>query len=94
MRSTPEGVGTDDLLLRKPGFLLSAPHSRTLRWFSVTPLVFLFCGFLPLQLNQIWQILCIMLGEEGGGTLFVCLQKLYLTDMFECLLAMFNFDNI
>jgi hypothetical protein len=38
-------------------------------------LVFLFLGVLPLQLNQIWRILCVMNGE----------QKLYLTDMFECL---------
>jgi hypothetical protein len=34
-----------------------------------------------------------MYGEEGGWTLFICLQKLYLTDMFE-FFAIFNFDNI
>ncbi len=35
-------------------------------------------------------------GEEGEWTLFVCLQKLYINDMFECLLcySIFNFDNI
>jgi hypothetical protein len=71
----PEGVCTDDLLLRKPGFLLSAMHSHTFRQFSASPLVFLFFGFLLLQLNQIWRIFCVMLGEEGGGTLFVCLQN-------------------
>jgi hypothetical protein len=80
--ANPEGVCTDDLLLGKPGFLLSTIRSHTLRWFSVAPLVFLFRGFLPLQLNQIWRILYKMFGEEGGGTLFVCLQTLYLTDMF------------
>jgi hypothetical protein len=38
----------------------------------------------------------VMFGEEGGWTLFVCLQKLYLTDKFEWLLCycIFNFDNI
>jgi hypothetical protein len=63
---------------------------------------FVFCCFLgflvpwfsPLQLNKIWQILCIMYGEEGGWTLFLCLQKLYLTDMFEWLLCYIHFDNI
>jgi hypothetical protein len=35
-----------------------------------------------------------MYGEEGGWTLFICLQKLYLTDMFEGFFAIFNFDNI
>ncbi len=44
----PEGACTDDLLSRKPGFLLSALHSHTFRWLSATPLVFLFLGFLPL----------------------------------------------
>jgi hypothetical protein len=39
---------TDDLLSRKPGFLLSALHSRTFCWLSAAPLVFLFLGFLPL----------------------------------------------
>ncbi len=56
----PEGVCTDDLLLRKPGFLLSAMHSRTFRRFFASPLVFLFHGFLLLQLNQIWRIFCVM----------------------------------
>ncbi len=45
----PEGVCTDDLLLRKPGFLLSAMHSRTFRWFSASPLVFMFLRFLPFR---------------------------------------------
>jgi hypothetical protein len=30
---------------------------------------------------------CVMYGEECGGTLFVWLQKLYLTEMFEWLLS-------
>ncbi len=63
---------------------LSAMHGRTFRWFSASPLVFLFLGFLSLQRNQIWRILCLMYEEESGGTLFVCLQKLDLTDMLEC----------
>ncbi len=81
-----EGVCTYEFLSRKPGFLLSALHSHTFRWFSVTPLVFLFLGLLPLQLNEIWRIFCVMFGEEGRWTSFVCLQ-LYLTDMFEWLLS-------
>jgi hypothetical protein len=48
-------------------FLLSAMHCRAFRWFSAAPLVLLFLGFLPLQLDQIWRILCVMFGEEGGG---------------------------
>jgi hypothetical protein len=65
----PEGVCTDEFLSRKPGFLLSAVHSHTFRWFSVASPVFLFLGLLPLQLNQIWRIFCVMYGEEGGWTL-------------------------
>jgi hypothetical protein len=61
----PNAHCTYGLLSRKPGFLLSAMHSRAFRWFSAAPLVFLFIGFLPLQLNKIWQILCVMYGEEG-----------------------------
>jgi hypothetical protein len=62
---------------RKPGFLLSAMHSHVVfRWFSAAPLVFLFLDLLPLQLNQIWRIFCVMCGEECGWTLFDCLQKL------------------
>ena len=38
--SSPEGVCTDEFLSRKPGFLLSAMHSHTFRWFSAAPLVF------------------------------------------------------
>jgi hypothetical protein len=55
---------------------------------------FLVPWFSPFQLNKIWRIFCVMYGEEGGWTLFVCLQKLYLTDIFEWLLAVFSFDNI
>jgi hypothetical protein len=62
-------------------------HSHAFRWFSATPLVFLYHGLLPLQLNQIWRIYCVMYEEEGGWTLFVSLQKLYLADMFEWLLS-------
>jgi hypothetical protein len=60
------------LLSRKPGFLFSA-FSRAFRWFSATTLVFLFIGFLPLQLNQIWWILCVMYGEDGAKLCsFIC----------------------
>ncbi len=38
----PEGECTDELLARKPGFLLSAMDSRAFRWFSATPSVFFF----------------------------------------------------
>ncbi len=72
---TPEGVCTDEFLSRKPGFLLSAMHSHAFRWFSAAPLVFLFLGLLPLQLNQIWRIF-FMYGKGGGWTLFGCLQEL------------------
>jgi hypothetical protein len=48
---------------------------------------FLVPWFSPLQLNKIWRIFCVMYGEEGGWTSFICLQKLYLTDMFEWLLC-------
>jgi hypothetical protein len=85
--ASPEGVCTDEFLLRKPGFLLSAMHSHSFRWFSAAPLDFLFLGLLPLQLYQIWRIFCVKYGEECGWTLFVWLQKLYLTDMFEWLLS-------
>jgi hypothetical protein len=83
----PWGVCTDGILSRKPGFLLSAMHSHAFRWFSAAPLVFLFLALLPLQLYQIWRIFCVMYGEECGWTLFVWLQKLYLTEMFEWLLS-------
>ncbi len=66
----------NEFLSRKPGFLLSAMHSHTFRWFSAAPLVFVFLGLLPSQLNQIWRIFCVMYGEEGGCTFFDCLQKL------------------
>ncbi len=62
-------------------------HSRAFRRFSAASLVFLFLGFFTLQLNQTLRILCDMYGEEGvggGGTLIVCLQKLYLNDVSEC----------
>jgi hypothetical protein len=58
----------------------------------ISMVFFCFLGFLvtwfsPLQLSKIWRIFCVMYGEEGGWTLFICLQKLYLTDMFEWLLC-------
>jgi hypothetical protein len=87
IKPTPEGVCTDEFLSRKPGFLLSAMHIHGFHWFSAAPLVFLFLGLLPLQLYQIWRIFCVMYGEECGWTLFVWLQKLYLTEMFEWLLS-------
>jgi hypothetical protein len=52
---------------------------------------FLVPWFSPLQLNKIWRIFCVMYGEEGGWTLIVSLQKLYLTDMFEWLLCYIQF---
>ncbi len=72
----PKGECTDEFLSRKPGFLLSAIHSHAFRWFSAAPLIFLFLGLLSLQLNQIWRIFCVTYGEEGGWTVFDCLQKL------------------
>jgi hypothetical protein len=42
-------------------------------------------------------VLCVEKKVGGGGwTLFVCLQKLYLTvtDMFKYLFAMVNFEKI
>jgi hypothetical protein len=69
-------VYEQQVLSRKPGFLLSAMHSHTFRWFSAAPLLFVFLGLLPLQLNQIWRIFCVMYGEEGGWTFLDCLQKL------------------
>ncbi len=57
-------------------------HSQAFRWFSAAPLV-LVPWFSPLQQNKIWRIFGVMYGEEGGWTLIVCLQKLYLTDMLE-----------
>jgi hypothetical protein len=62
-------------------------HSHAFSWFPAAPLVFLFLGLLPSQLYQIWWIFCVMYGEECGWTLFVWLQKLYLTEMFEWLLS-------
>jgi hypothetical protein len=72
--------------------MLSAMHSYAFRWFSAAPtLGFLVPWFSPLQLNKIWRIFCVMYGEEGGWTLIVCLQKLYLTDMLEWLLCYIQF---
>jgi hypothetical protein len=72
----PEGVCTDEFLSRKPGFLLSAIHNHAFRWFSAAPLVFLFLGLLPLQLNQIWRIFCVfvlcMKKKLGALYLIVC----------------------
>jgi len=55
----PEGACTDDLLSRKPGFLLSALHSHAFCWLSAAPLVFLFLGFLPLEEKKIWGVFCV-----------------------------------
>ncbi len=44
----PEGACTENLLSRKPGFLLSAMHSRSFRCFVPLPYFFLFLGILPL----------------------------------------------
>ncbi len=63
----------------------SYAQSRILLVFCCS-LGFLVPWFSPLQLNKIWRIFWVMYGEEGGWTLIVCLQKLYLTDMFEWLL--------
>ncbi len=67
----PEGICTDEFLSRKPGFLISAMHSHTFRWFSDAPLVFLFLGFLPLQLNEIWRIFCFVWKRRWVD--FICL---------------------
>ncbi len=77
---------TDEFLSRKHGFLLSAMHSHTFRWFSAAPLVFLFLGFLPLQLNQIWRIFCVMYGEEGWCMDFLCL---FAKTIYNCHVWMF-----
>jgi hypothetical protein len=69
----PDGVCTNEFLSRKPGFLLSAMHNHAFRWFSAAPPVFLFLGFLSLQLNQILRIFCVLYGDDGGRTLLVCL---------------------
>jgi hypothetical protein len=69
-------------------------HSHAFRWFSATPLVFLFLGLLPLQLYQIWRIFCVMYGEEYGWTLFVLLQNYISLKCLNGFLAIFNFDNI
>jgi hypothetical protein len=90
----PEGVCTDDLLLRKPGFLLSAMHSREFVGFLPLPGFSCSLGFFPYSEIRFGGFLCVMFGEVGGGTLFFCLQKLYPTAMFECLLALFNFEKI
>ncbi len=68
----PEGVSTDDLLSRKPGFLLSAMHSRAFRWFFAGPLVFLLLGFLLLQAESDLAdfFVCVMYGKEGGWDFF------------------------
>jgi hypothetical protein len=58
--------------------------------YAQSRILLVFCpslGFLPLQLNEFWGIFYVMYGEEGEWTLFVCLQKLYINDMFECLLC-------
>ncbi len=88
-----EDVCTNEFLSRKPGFLLSAMHSHTFRWFSATPLVFLFLGLLPLQMNEIWRIFCVMYGEEGGWTgryLIVCKNYNSLT----CLNVFFAYSTL
>jgi hypothetical protein len=95
---TPEGTCTDNLLSRKPGSLLSAMHSRAFHWVSAAPLVFLFLVSFPYRKNRFGGF-CVFcrrkkLGGGGGGASFVCLQKLYLTDMFNIFFAMFNFDEM
>jgi hypothetical protein len=75
-RRPPEGACTDDLLSRKPGFLLSAMHSRSFRWLSASTLVFLFLVFFFIEKTDFADFMCYgIYGEEGGerGTLFVCL---------------------
>jgi hypothetical protein len=52
-------------------------------------LAFLFLDFLPLQLNQIWGILCVMYGEKGGWDfvyfLFVFLLGKVISYNFSCI---------
>jgi 4-amino-4-deoxy-L-arabinose transferase-like glycosyltransferase len=61
-------------------------------WFSCS-LVFLFLGFLPLQMNQIWRILSVIQGEEGERTLFVCLQNYISMICLNVIFANYNFDK-
>jgi hypothetical protein len=69
----------------------SYAQSRILLVVFCCSLGFLVPWFSPLQLNKIWRIFLVMYGEEVGWTLTVCLQKLYLTDMFEWLLCFIQF---
>ncbi len=74
---------------------LSAMHSHAFRWFSATTLVFLFLGFLPLQLNYIWRIFSVLCKEKKVGRLYLFVCKNYIS--LTCLSVFFtilNFDNI
>ncbi len=55
--------------------------------FAQSRISFLFPWFSCLRAESDLVDFCVMYGEEGGWTLFVCLQKLYLTEMFEYLLC-------
>ncbi len=61
LKLTPEGVCIGDFLSKKLGFLLSASCTVT-HFVGFLPLFRFSCslGFLPLQLNQIWRIFCVM----------------------------------
>ncbi len=89
-----EGVCTDEFLSRKPGFLLSAMHSHTFRWFSAALLVFLFLGLLPLQLNQIWRIFCVMYEKKVGGLYLIVCKNYNSLTCLNVFFALFNLDNI
>ena len=57
-------------IIKKTWLSAFSLHSHAFRWLSAAPLVFLFLGFLPLQIKQIWRILCVTVSMEkkvGGG---------------------------
>ncbi len=95
--SLPEGACTDDLLSRKPGFLLSA---CTVAHFVgiCSSLGFLVPWFSSLiDKTDLADFVCIC-GEEGGGgghCFFLC--KNYISLSLTCLyifFAMYNFEKI
>jgi hypothetical protein len=45
-------------LIKKPGFLLSAMHSRTFRWFSTVPLPWFSCSLVFFPYSRFWLDFC------------------------------------
>jgi hypothetical protein len=61
---------------------------------SASPLVFLFLGFLPLTAKSDLADFVSYVWRQDVGTLFVCLQKLYLSYLFvHVFFALFNFNK-